>query len=273
MTIDRETQRSESRTGETLPGETLPGETRRLLTRWLAGELDAEEERRLRHRIEAEPELARAAAAQRRTWEALQPPPGAAGEAGGGVPPGFAGRVMARVRQEAATPRLSWSTSPAWARAAGAAALVAGLLVGAGLGDRIVPPPAAGRGVATAPVQGSGATDRGALGEGATGRGAAGAPTASGTTVAAAPAATSGTATTAAPPATTGPAANAGSPASPPGDAGAYTAPDDLATLYAELYDGSAGGEAADGTAWGGASLAEGYAAALTAAFGEEAGT
>ncbi len=161
--------------------------SRRELARWLAGELDAPAEARLRRRLDEEPGLARAAAALRRTWEALDEPAGT----GEGVPPGFRGRVMARVREEAAGPRLAWSAVPAWGRAA---ALVAGLALGAGLGNVAIPAPTA---------------------------------------------------------------------EAPP--AAAATPEVGLATVYDDLYD--------DGTTSDAATLAEGYAAALSAAFGGEEGT
>jgi anti-sigma factor RsiW len=102
----------------------------RELTRLLAGELPPEWERELRARLEREPALAAEHRRLERAWSALEP--GAVGPAGE-IPPGFATRVMAQVRAEG-RPGLSWSTAPAWARAAAAAALVGGVALGAGLG-------------------------------------------------------------------------------------------------------------------------------------------
>jgi len=60
-------------------------------------------------------------------WSKLELPPPAP------APPGFAGRVLARARAEERS-RLGLPLSPAWARAAAALALVAGIAGGAGLG-------------------------------------------------------------------------------------------------------------------------------------------
>ena len=51
-----------------------------------------------------------------------------------GVPPGFAARVMGRVRAEAASRRgPTWTGAPRWAKAAAILALAAGAALGAGL--------------------------------------------------------------------------------------------------------------------------------------------
>jgi hypothetical protein len=60
------------------------------------------------------------------------------------VPVGFTGRVMAQVRAARRTGApaagtLSWAAAPNWLRTACAAALVAGLLIGAGLGAHGTP--------------------------------------------------------------------------------------------------------------------------------------
>ena len=99
-------------------------DTRTLLRR-LCGELSPEEERRLEDRLAAEPELRAAADRLEGEWSGLEAP---AGEA----PAGFADEVMARVT--AAEPEV-----PPWARLAAAAALVAGIALGAGIAS--VPPP------------------------------------------------------------------------------------------------------------------------------------
>jgi anti-sigma factor RsiW len=99
----------------------------RELVRLLAGELTPEREREVRARLEREPALAAAHQKLERAWHALEM------GSPGPVPPGFGGRVMARVRAEG-RPGLSWSGAPAWVRATAAAALVGGLALGAGLG-------------------------------------------------------------------------------------------------------------------------------------------
>jgi anti-sigma factor RsiW len=98
------------------------------LMRLLHGELPAEEARALRARIFREPELAAAYAQLEQTWQGLSLPPVSP------VPPGFAGRVMAHVRQRTAAGSLSWSAAPGWVRATAAAALVTGAAVGIGVG-------------------------------------------------------------------------------------------------------------------------------------------
>lgn len=73
-------------------------------------------------------------------WKHLDP-------ARGGAPAGFATRVMAQVRAEAATAGPEWLLgpgslrwAPAWAKAAAAAAVLAGLLAGAGIAGWAVAP-------------------------------------------------------------------------------------------------------------------------------------
>ncbi len=104
------------------------------LMRLLHGELPAEEARALRARVFREPELAAAYDRLERTWQGLSLP------AAPPVPPGFAGRVLARVRSRSASGSLSWSVAPGWVRATAAAALVAGAALGIGVG-RIWPAP------------------------------------------------------------------------------------------------------------------------------------
>ena len=98
------------------------------LLRLLHGELAPDETRELRARMRREPELAEAYGRLERTWQGLEPPPASP------VPPGFAGRVMAQVRSQAAPEPFSWSAAPGWVRAAAAAALVAGAALGLGVG-------------------------------------------------------------------------------------------------------------------------------------------
>lgn len=99
-------------------------DTRTLLRR-LCGELSPEEERRLETRLAAEPGLRAAAERLEREWAGLDLPAGPA-------PTGLADEVMARVT--AAEPE-----APPWARLAAAAALIAGIALGAGIAR--VPPP------------------------------------------------------------------------------------------------------------------------------------
>ncbi|MEA2599131.1 MAG: hypothetical protein QOF89_123 [Acidobacteriota bacterium] len=98
----------------------------------LHGELPAAEARELQVRLLREPELAAAYARLERTWRGLEPPPAAP------VPPGFTGRVMARVRSErspaTSSGSLSWTAAPGWVRATAAAALLAGAALGIGVG-------------------------------------------------------------------------------------------------------------------------------------------
>lgn len=101
------------------------------LMRLLAGDLPEDEARQLRARLWREPELAAAYERLERAWNSLSLPEPAL------APPGFSGRVMARVKGEA--PGLSWAAAPAWVRAAAAAALLAGGALGLGLG-RSLPP-------------------------------------------------------------------------------------------------------------------------------------
>ena len=98
------------------------------LMRLLHGELPAEEARALRARIFREPELAALYARMERSWQGLSLPPASP------VPPGFAGRIMARLRGQSAPGSLSWSAAPGWVRATAAAALVAGAAIGLGVG-------------------------------------------------------------------------------------------------------------------------------------------
>jgi anti-sigma factor RsiW len=103
------------------------------LMRLLHGELPEAEARALRARVFRDPELTAAYRRLERAWQRLELPPAAA------APVGFAGRLIARARAQ--PQRLSWGNAPLWARAAAAVALVAGALLGAGVG-RLVPRPA-----------------------------------------------------------------------------------------------------------------------------------
>jgi len=94
----------------------------------LRGELAAEEARELRARLRREPELAADYRRLEQTWNRLELPPPSP------VPPGFTGRIMARVRSERASGSLSWSSAPNWVRATAAASLLAGALLGIGVG-------------------------------------------------------------------------------------------------------------------------------------------
>lgn len=123
------------------------------LVRLLAGELPPERAAALSARLAREPELDAAWRRLEAAWRAAEPPPGAP------VPPGFAREVMARARREAeGAPALSWALAPLWVRAAGAAALAAGIVAGAGLGtlrrpaERLAVESAAPAGTEAAPV-------------------------------------------------------------------------------------------------------------------------
>lgn len=104
------------------------------LLRLLHGELPEARARELRARLDRDPALAAEYDRLRRTWEGLVLPPAAP------VPPGFAQRVMARARRDAGTEGregLSLRGAPLWVRAAAAAALVAGTVLGIGVGGRL----------------------------------------------------------------------------------------------------------------------------------------
>lgn len=98
------------------------------LIRLLHGELSPGEARELRARMGREPELAGTWRRLERSWQGLELPPASA------APPGFAGRVMARVTSQPAPGSLSWSAAPVWVRTTAAAALMAGAALGIGVG-------------------------------------------------------------------------------------------------------------------------------------------
>jgi anti-sigma factor RsiW len=131
------------------------GDTEELI-RLLAGELPPAAAAALSARIGREPELAAAFRRLEEVWRAADPAPAADGSFASVVPPGFAVRVMARVRREAAgaaaPAALSWSAAPLPVRAAGAAALAAGLVLGAGLATLRVSAGVAGVSGAAVPV-------------------------------------------------------------------------------------------------------------------------
>lgn len=109
----------------------------RELLKLLAGELDADETRRVRRRLAEEPELAAAWERLRGTWRRVDLPSEP-------LPPGFSGRVMSRLRDEAddrrgVAPRLALWRAPAWAQAAGAAMLAGGVALGVVLGQGLAP--------------------------------------------------------------------------------------------------------------------------------------
>jgi hypothetical protein len=96
------------------------------LARWLAGQGDEAERRAFAARLDAEPDLAAAAAARRAAWEGLELPAPAA------APPGFAARLALRARA-AGAPAMGTGLAP-WLRPVAAAALLAGLAAGVGVG-------------------------------------------------------------------------------------------------------------------------------------------
>ncbi len=106
-------------------------ENQRRLMRLLHGELPAAEARRLEAELERDAQLRSAYRRLAETWEGLELPVSE-------VPAGFSARVTAaarRLRQaELRGGELSWSLAPAWARTGAAAALAAGLLLGAAFG-------------------------------------------------------------------------------------------------------------------------------------------
>jgi hypothetical protein len=81
----------------------------------------------------------------RAVWSGLELPPPAA------PPPGFAGRIVARALAEGRAGTLGLPWRPAWARAAAAALVVAGVLLGAELGS-LSPASAAVEAEAATPV-------------------------------------------------------------------------------------------------------------------------
>jgi anti-sigma factor RsiW len=113
------------------------------LLRLLSGDLPPDQERALRERLAREPALAATFQRLESAWSRLELPPSAP------VPLGFSGRVMARARELPTIPTtratgvpgkgpgtLSWAAAPTWVRASCAAALLSGVLLGAGLGAR-----------------------------------------------------------------------------------------------------------------------------------------
>jgi anti-sigma factor RsiW len=97
----------------------------------LQGELPEARARELRARLLREPVLAAEYDRLRQTWEGLVLPPTAP------APLGFSQRVMARARAERPAAGLSLRGAPVWVRAAAAAALVAGTVLGIGVGGRL----------------------------------------------------------------------------------------------------------------------------------------
>ena len=95
------------------------------LLRYLTGEMDPVEARKLSGRLEADPEAAARLAALRDVWESLELPPT------GNPKPGSSREIVRRVRVESAGG--SWSEAPIWARAAAGLALPLGLALGLGL--------------------------------------------------------------------------------------------------------------------------------------------
>lgn len=112
--------------------------TEKRLMRLLHGELPPDEARRLEDRLAGDAEMRAAYEGLAATWERVQPPPEAP------LPDGFAAGAMAAARK-LRDGELSWSLAPVWARAGAAAALVAGLMLGAVFdGGFTQPAPSAG---------------------------------------------------------------------------------------------------------------------------------
>jgi len=107
-----------------------PNPDRRLI-RYLHGELPVAEVRALRAELARDPALAARLAELDRMWQGLRPPPPTP------APFGYVPRLqrLADARQAASRASLlGWGAAPPWARALAGAALVAGTVVGLGLG-------------------------------------------------------------------------------------------------------------------------------------------
>ncbi len=97
------------------------------LVRLLHGELEPHEARRLERELERDDNLSAAYRRLVRTWDGLVMP---ASE----PPAGFSAGVVAAARGLRTGDELSWSLAPSWARGGAAAALLAGVLLGAAFG-------------------------------------------------------------------------------------------------------------------------------------------
>jgi len=98
------------------------------LMRLLHGEMPPQEAAALRERMDREPALAAAYERLERSWRALSLPPSP------GVPPGFSGRVMARIADLPRPGSNTFRTAPLWVRAAAAVCLIVGTALGASVG-------------------------------------------------------------------------------------------------------------------------------------------
>lgn len=103
----------------------------RELIRYLLGELDEGRARAFEARLAADPRLRAELARLRRAWEGLTVPPPAT------VPAGFSAQVLTRARGS----RTGSTVLPRWLPGAAAAAFLAGIALGAGLGGRAEPGP------------------------------------------------------------------------------------------------------------------------------------
>ncbi|HXT22831.1 MAG TPA: hypothetical protein VN923_18940 [Thermoanaerobaculia bacterium] len=103
----------------------------RRLMRYLHGELPAEQVRQLRAELAKSPALQARLAELHRLWQGLQP--SAPTPAPFGYVPKLT-RLAEQKRVTVATRALGWSAAPPWVRAMAAAALVAGVALGVGLG-------------------------------------------------------------------------------------------------------------------------------------------
>ena len=103
----------------------------RRLIRYLHGELPAEEVRKLRAELARDPALQARLAELHRLWQGLQP--SAPTPAPFGYVPKLQ-RLAEEKRATVATSTLGWGAAPPWVRAMAGAALVAGIVLGVGLG-------------------------------------------------------------------------------------------------------------------------------------------
>lgn len=97
------------------------------------GEPASETARELRRRLDREPELSARFERMRATWEGLELAPAR-------LPPGFAGRILGRLKDDLRVrrDRLALTQAPLWVRTAAALALTAGVVAGVVTGPLLV---------------------------------------------------------------------------------------------------------------------------------------